>query len=99
MAIKSLAAVNKNQTIDTTKHIILFLNFSASHPDAVTEYRRIGIIIHIHLIVSYISEPEARSRAGGYFFLGPKSNTLIQEMYPENGPVHLECIIVINFME
>ena len=42
----------------------------------------------------YISEPEARSRADGYFFLGPKFNILIQEMYPKNGPVHVEFRIM-----
>ena len=39
-----------------------------------------------------------QSRAGGYVFLGPKSNTPIQEMPLENGPVHLECRIMINLM-
>ena len=65
------------------------LNYSASHPDAVTEYRRSIIILRIYLDKSYISEPEAGSRAGGYFFLGPKSNTPIKAMPLKNGPVHI----------
>ena len=31
-------------------------------------------------------------------FLGPKSNTPIQEIPPENGPVHVECNIMRNVM-
>ena len=31
--------------------------------------------------------------------LEPNSKTLIQEMPLENGPVHLECSIMINVME
>ena len=43
-----------------------------------------------------ISEPEARSRARGCFFLRPKSNTPIQDMPQDNGPVHVECSIISN---
>ena len=33
------------------------------------------------------------------FFLGPKSNTPIQSMPTENGPVHVEFSIMRNVME
>ena len=56
------------------------------------------MILHIYSDSSYILEPEARSRSGGYFFLRPKSKTPIQEMPPENGPVRVECSIMINIM-
>ena len=56
------------------------------------------MILHIYSNVSYISEPEAWSRYRGYFFLGPKSNTPIQEMPPENGPVHVEFSIIRDVM-
>ena len=38
MALNYLAAVQKKPTIETTKQITEFLNYSATHPDAVTEY-------------------------------------------------------------
>ena len=72
MELKPLEEVQKNPTIKTTMQITQFLNYRATHPDAVTEYRRSGTIPHIYLDASYISEPEARSRVGVYFFLGPK---------------------------
>ena len=89
IALNSTAAVETKPTIETAKQIIKFLNYSATHPYAITEYRKIGIILHIYSDAFYISELEARSRAGGYFLLGPKSNTFINEMHPENGPVHV----------
>ena len=67
MVLKSLAVVQTNPTIKTAKQITQFLNYSATHPDAVIEYRRSGMILHINLDTSYISEPEAQIRAGGYF--------------------------------
>ena len=67
------------------------MNYSASHPDAVADYIRSSMILHIYPDASYISEPEALSRAGRYFFLGPKSsnNTPITAIPPENGSVHV----------
>ena len=88
--LNSLAVVQTKLTIETAKQITQFLNYSATHPDAITEYRKIGMILHIHSNASYISEPEAQNRAGGYFPLGTKSKTRIQEMPPDNGPAHVE---------
>ena len=99
MALNSLTAVQIKSIIETEKHITQLLNYSATHPDAVTQYRRSGMILHVYLYASYISEPDARSRADGYLLLRPKSNTLIKAIPPENGPVHVECSIMINFME
>ena len=69
-----------------------------SHPDAVIEYRRSRMILHIYSDSSYILEPKTHRRSGGYFFLGPKSNTPITAMPPENYPVHVEYSILIDFM-
>ena len=67
MALNYLATVQKNPTIEAAKQITHFLNYSATHTDAITEYRKSGMIIHIYYDASYISEPDTRSRAGGYF--------------------------------
>ena len=56
------------------------------------------MILQIYSDASYVSEPEARSRAGGYFSLGSKSNTPIQYMPPDNGPMHVESSITIYVM-
>ena len=82
MALNSLATVKTKTTIETAKQITQFLNYSATHPDAITEYRKIGMIIYIYSDESYISETEAKSRSVGYFFLGPNSITPIQEIPP-----------------
>ena len=67
-----------------------FINYSATNPDAIPEYRKSVMNLHIYSDASHISEPEAQSRSGVYSFFGPKSNTPIQKMPPENGPVHVE---------
>ena len=67
MSLNSLVAVQINPTAETTKQITQILNYIATHPDAVTEYRRIRIILYKYLDASHISELEERSRAVGYF--------------------------------
>ena len=67
MALKSLTAVHTKPKNETTRQITQFLNNGATHTYKVTQYRRSGIIIHIYSDELYISEPEARNRAGGYF--------------------------------
>ena len=47
MALNSLTKVQTKPTIETSKQITQFLNYSATHPDAITEYRKSGMILHI----------------------------------------------------
>ena len=54
MALNLLVAVQTKTTIDTTKHLNKFLNNSVTHPDTVTVYIKIGMIIQIYLNASYI---------------------------------------------
>ena len=48
MELKSLAAVQEKSTIETAEKITKFLRYCASHPYAVTEYRRITMILNIY---------------------------------------------------
>ena len=62
MALKFLAVVQTNLTIETAKKT-QFLNDSATHPDTIIEYIKSGMILHIYYDASYISEPEGQIRA------------------------------------
>ena len=46
-----------------------FMDYAATHPDAVLTYRSSNMHLAVVSDASYISEPKARSRAGGHFFL------------------------------
>jgi hypothetical protein len=43
------------------------------HPEATLRYHASDMILNIHSDASYLSEREAKSRAGGFFYMG--SNT------------------------
>jgi hypothetical protein len=51
------------------KKIKQFLDYAASQEDAVITYRKSDMVLAIHSDASYLSEPKARSGAGGHFFL------------------------------
>ena len=55
MSMNSLEAVQINAKIKPAKQITSVLNYSASHTDIVTEYRRSGMILHISSDTNYIS--------------------------------------------
>jgi hypothetical protein len=57
-------------TIDTLLHL---LQYSATHPIATIKFKRSDMVLRVHSDASYHSDPKARSRACGYFFLASKS--------------------------
>jgi hypothetical protein len=50
-------------------HCKQFLDYAATHPDAILTHKRSDMVLMVHSDASYLSEPKARSRAGGHFFL------------------------------
>ena len=54
--------------------------------------------LHIHSDASYLSEPKARSRVGGFFFLDGKEDPQPGQPPHLNGPIHVECRIMRNIM-
>ena len=47
----------------------LLLDYAETHPDAILTYEKSDMVLAVHSPASYLSEPQARSRAGGHFFL------------------------------
>ena len=81
MALNSLMALQINPKIETAKKITQFLNYIATHSDAITEHIKSGMILHIYSNASYISEPEAKQIRGDFF-----PRTKIQHIYSRDTP-------------
>jgi hypothetical protein len=97
VTLGSLATAQTKGTHSTALALIQLLNYCATHPDAVIRFHASGMILHIHSDASYLSESEARSRAGGFFFLSspvlgtPDPNA---PPPPSNGAIHIHCSIM-----
>ena len=48
------------------KKLVQILNYSDTHPEAITCYHASRMTLHIHSDVSFLSVPGAKIRAGGY---------------------------------
>jgi hypothetical protein len=70
MPINVLASEKSNATEVTADKVIKLLNYCNTHPETKMRYHASEMILHIHSDTSYLSENEAKSRAGGLFFMG-----------------------------
>eukprot|EP00957_Ditylum_brightwellii_P161547 12299974-Ditylum_brightwellii.AAC.1 len=93
-SINSIAAQQAAPTKQTAAAIVKLLNYAATHPNAVVRYHASGMVLQIHSDASYMSEPKARSHAGGHFFMSEEVNnpaTAQEDEVPTNGLVHAIC--------
>ena len=83
----------KNKGTQTAwKAVQYFLNYAASNQDAIIIFQASDMLYKIDSDAAYLVCPEARSRAGGYHYLGNKGNNLF------NGLIYVQAKIVKNVM-
>jgi hypothetical protein len=75
MPINVLASEQSNATEITAEKVIKLLNYCNTHPETKISYHASDMILHIHSDASYLSENEAKSRAGGFFNMGSNNKT------------------------
>ena len=78
-AIASQSAAPTTETLQQTRQ---FLDYVASKDEAVLTYNASDMVLAAHSDASYLSEPKARSRAGGHFFMSSNAS-----LPPNNGAV------------
>ena len=91
--LSAIASQSSKPTTDTMQHTQQLLDYLATQEDAVLSYHASDMVLAVHSDASYLSEPKARSRAGGHFFLS--SDTPIP---PNNGAVLNIAHIIKNVM-
>ena len=92
VGLNSITMQQTNATINTLKRTEDLLEYAATHPEAKIRYRASEMILQIHTDASYLSEPKARSRAAGHYFLEwlPQTNQPIRL----NGAIHMLCTVL-----
>jgi hypothetical protein len=75
MPINVLASEQSKTTADTAEKVIKRLNYCNTHQETKIRYHASDMILYIHSDASYLSEREARSRAGGFFYMGYSADT------------------------
>jgi hypothetical protein len=72
VALGTIASKQTKGTQATDQAIKQLLNYASAHPDATVRYHTSDMCLHTHSGTSYLSEANARSRAGDTFFLSAK---------------------------
>jgi hypothetical protein len=80
--ISAIASQSAKPTIETLKQTLQLLDYIATQEDTVITYNASDMKLAAHSDASYLSEPKARSRAGGHFFLLSSA-----EIPPNNGAI------------
>eukprot|EP01082_Thalassiosira_pseudonana_P012372 g11214.t1 g11214 contig5:382941-386300(-) len=88
--LSAIASEQAKPTQATMKKIKQFLDYAASQEEAVLTYQASDMILAAHSDASYHSEPKARSRAGGHFFLSSDG------LYPHNNGAILNIAQIIK---
>jgi hypothetical protein len=101
VALNAISASQSKATETTAAAVVHLLDYAATHPDAILRYHRSDMVLHIHSDASYLSAPEARSRAGGHHFLSSRPSDPKQAPRHQpitNGSIHAECSVLRNVM-
>ena len=80
--ISAIASQSANPAFETLQEATQLLDYIASQDNAVLTFNASDMVFAIHSDTSYLSEPGARSRAGGHFFLSSNA-----EIPPNNGAI------------
>ena len=92
-AISAIASEQATPTTDTMAKANQLLDYLASQEEAIITYSASNMILASHSDAGYLNEPQARSRAGGHFFLS--NNAAIPQ---NNGAVLNIAQIIKNVM-
>jgi hypothetical protein len=74
-ALGTLATQQASPTKNMMKKIKHFLEYAATHPDAVVTYHASDMVLAGHSNALYLSESNARSSSGGHFFMSNNVET------------------------
>ena len=79
-SLNTLAEKQSSPTKNMEAAITHFLDYAATNPSAVIQYKASDMILHIESDASYLSEPRERSRTEGHYYLSSVPT------YPKKSP-------------
>jgi hypothetical protein len=83
VALSTLASAQATGTSATAEAMHQLLDYCATHRDTEVRFYASDMVLQVSSNISYLSEPAARSRTGGHFYLGNNDDRQQQI----NGPI------------
>ena len=72
VALSTIAAQHSDPTEETMRKTLKFLDYAATHPDAILTFNASNMVLNVQSDASYLTKPKARSRSGGHFFMSER---------------------------
>jgi hypothetical protein len=94
LPLSNLASQLSTATTKTINAVSHFLDHYSTHPESSIRYFASDMQLKIHSDASYFYDPKAKSRIGGYFYLGNKTNSPNKPL--SNGPLLCHTILLKN---
>jgi hypothetical protein len=96
VTINTIASEQAHATKNTMAAVTQLLNYCATHPDATVRFTASDMALKVVSDASYLTASKARSRIGGYFYLGnlPVDATIAPS--PDDGPATLNGPVEVN---
>ncbi len=93
MALSIIASEQTKGTECILEKAYQVLDYLATHPNATVKFCASDMVMNIRSDASYLSKPNARSRACGHFFMG--SLPTDEKPIKLNGAFHTLCLILL----
>ena len=68
-AINEILRVQSRPTRDTTEKSRMLLEYAATYPNAILDYKVSDMVLHVDSDAAYLTMPEERSCYSGHFYL------------------------------
>jgi hypothetical protein len=97
VAVSQLGSSQAHATQAVAADADRLMQYAGTWPNATLVYQASDMCLHIHSDASYLSEPHARSRAGGYFYLGSRvrdPHSPPPAPAAGTGPIHIVSTII-----
>jgi hypothetical protein len=83
MPINALASEQSNATEVKSDKVLKLLNYCNTHQETKIRYHTSDMILHKYSDASYLSESEAKIRAGGIFYMGNTTKNVTKNSQTE----------------
>jgi hypothetical protein len=90
--LSTLASQLATATTTTIKDVAHLLYYCSTQPEATIRYYTPGMQLKIHSDALYLSEQKVKSRIGGYFYVGCKTNARMKPL--SNGPLLCQTTVL-----
>jgi len=91
-ALNEIAREQAKPTFATKRRTEHLLDYLSTHPEATLRYCASDMILVVETDAAYLVQPEAKSRASGWFVLTNHPTTTIKN----NAPIHVMCTTIKN---